>query len=164
MKNVKTTPKCIKSIFSLVVFSVQGRKFLKIQPTTICRLELILTEIGPKHSGVIWAQNKCHFWTQHPSKPLYRHFVWPYLWIFSFFIFLYFGVMHLISPNWGGQLATSHPSWVVIYAHVNKSKKWNGIFSGKRLRAWTSHFIILFLSALYWIGPCMEQKYSCSVI
>ena len=53
MKNVKTTPKCIKSIFSLVVFSVQGRIFLKIQPITICRLELILTEIGPKHSGVI---------------------------------------------------------------------------------------------------------------
>ena len=66
----------------------RGAYFQKFNPPLFAGLSLPLTEIRPKHSeGVIWAQNKCHFWTQTPSKPLYRHFVWPYVWIWNVIFF-----------------------------------------------------------------------------
>ena len=49
------------------------------------RLGLPHTIVMPKHSeGVLRAQNKSPFWTQHRWKPIYRLFVWPYLWILNF--------------------------------------------------------------------------------
>ena len=49
---------------------------LLFNPPLFARLSFPWTEISPKHNqGVIWAQNECHFWTQHPWKPLNRHFV-----------------------------------------------------------------------------------------
>ena len=51
-------------------------KTLLFNPPLFARLSFPWTEISPKHNqGVIWAQNKCHFWTQHLWKPQYRHFV-----------------------------------------------------------------------------------------
>ena len=66
------------------------------------------TKLRPKHNeGVVWSQNKGHFWTQHPWKPLYRLLVWPYLWILTFLIFLFFGVICLIRGT------TRNLAWVV---------------------------------------------------
>ena len=82
------------------IYQHRGVYFWKFNPPLFATLSLPQTEIRPKHNQrVNWAQNKCYFWIQHPWKPLYRHFVQLYLWFFSFF--LYFGVICLISPNWG---------------------------------------------------------------
>ena len=64
-------------------------------------------KIRPKHNeGVVWSQNKGHFWTQHAWKPLYRLLVWPYLWILIFWIFYFWSYL----PNWG---TTRNLLWVV---------------------------------------------------
>mgnify|MGYP001801004475 CR=1 FL=1 len=47
-----------------------------IQATTIRQIELSLDRNQSQtQSRSDLSQNKCHFWTQHPWKPLYRHFV-----------------------------------------------------------------------------------------
>ena len=87
---------------SHVALGDRGVYFWKFNPPLFAGLSLPQTEIRPKHNeGVIWAQNKCYFWIQHPRKPLYGHFVQLYLLLLIFSIFLYFGVICLISPNWG---------------------------------------------------------------
>ena len=49
----------------------RGIYFRKFNPPLFAGLSLPRTEIRPNHNeGVIWAQNKCHIWAQHPWKPL----------------------------------------------------------------------------------------------
>ena len=61
----------------------RGVYFQKFNPPHFDWLGLPRKKIRPKHTeGVVWAQSKGHFWTQHPALP-----VWPYLWMFIFFIF-----------------------------------------------------------------------------
>ena len=107
----------------------RGVYFQKFNPLLFARLGLPRTEIRPKHSeGVLWAQNKGHFWTQHPWKPLDRLLVWPYLWILNTFIFFE------LSAQLGRKLAICCESWVVIYApgpHYHFIKYKNRAGNGK---------------------------------
>ena len=76
----------------------RGVYFRKFNPLLFAGLSLPWTKTRPKHNeGVAWSQNKSHFWTQYPLKPLYRLLVWPYLQILIFWIFLFFGVIWLIG-------------------------------------------------------------------
>ena len=110
-------PKNLKIHLSTTIAqnSAMGLYFQNFNPLLFTKLSLPRTKIRPKHSeGVVWAQSKGHFRTQHPWKPLHNMLlVWPYLWILMFWNFLSFGVIYLI----GGQLATSRHSWVVVYIY-----------------------------------------------
>ena len=97
--------------------SPRGLYYWKFNPHLFAGLCLPRTKIRPKDSEGV--QNTGHFWTQHPWKPLYGLIVWPYLWNLIFWIFGFFGVSCLI----GGQLATSHQLFVVIYAHGKSSAR-----------------------------------------
>ena len=75
-----TVCNCDQSV-TLSLQWARGVYFWKFNPPLFAGLSLPQTEIRPKHNeGVIWAQNKCYFWIQHPWKPLYREFVQPSLW------------------------------------------------------------------------------------
>ena len=105
---------------TLPYFPVRGVYFRKFNPLLFTRLGLPRTRIMPKHSeGVLWAQNKGHFWTQHPWKPLCRLLVWPYLRILNFFIFYFFELSAQLRGT------TRDLSWVVggMYAPVPSGQK-----------------------------------------
>ena len=94
---------------AMVIDGNSGAYFQKFNPLLFAGLSLPQTKIRPKHNeGVVWSQNKGHFWTQHPWKPLYRLLVWPYLWIWIFLNFLFFGVICLIGGT------TRDLPWVIV--------------------------------------------------
>ena len=114
-----TTWMFLRIITTIAQNSAMGVYFKNSNPLLFAEFSLPRTKIRPKHSeGVVWAQSKGHFRTQHPWKPLHNMLpVWPYLWILKFWNFLSLGVIYLI----GGQLATSRQSWVVVYIYEQRS-------------------------------------------
>ena len=66
------------------IASYRGVYFRKFNTLLFGGLSLPQTKIRPKHNeGVVWPQNKGHFLTLHPWKPLYR------LWILIFLNFFF---------------------------------------------------------------------------
>ena len=67
----------------------RGVYFRKFNPPLFARLSLPRTEIRLKHNeGVIWAQNKCYFRTQHPWNP-HVDTLFNLIYEFKFFKFFY---------------------------------------------------------------------------
>ena len=58
--------------FFYTCISARGEYFREFNPLLFAKMSLPQTKIRPNHSeGVVWAQNKGHFWTRHHWKPLY---------------------------------------------------------------------------------------------
>ena len=95
-----TTWMFLRIITTIAQNSAMGVYFQNSNPLLFAEFSLPQTKIRPKHSeGVVWAQSKGHFRTQHPWKPLHNMLpVWPYLWIFKVLKFFIFGSY---LPNWG---------------------------------------------------------------
>ena len=135
----------------------KGLYFQNFNPLLFTELSLPRTKIRPKHSeGVVWAQSKGHFWTQHPWKPLYNMLLlWPYLWTLMFWNFLSFGIIYLI----GGQLATSSGWW---YISMNKDRIHHPIFIYLIRRislAFSPHFLSLHISTFIYFSTHQVQSH-----
>lgn len=78
-------------VLQMLSLCMQGRIFLKIQPTTFRRIWPKFLKKWLKHSqGAVVAENRGQTWAQHPQIPLSTLFIWPYLLIFTFSTFFWF--------------------------------------------------------------------------